>query len=160
MSSDILRHLLIDGSNILHAWPELRALLARDRDAARATLAAAAAGLEEAEHLRVSLVFDGRGSELTLEHPSGRPEFTIFYTPAGVTADEVIGQLVAKSRQPGDCLVATDDRAERQTIESLGALGLSSADLAAWVRQSSSRMGMRLQDRNRANDRDWRKPGS
>jgi len=68
--------------------------------------------------------------------------------------------LVAKSRQPGDCLVATDDRAERQTIESLGALGLSSADLAAWVRQSSSRMGMRLQDRNRANDRDWRKPGS
>jgi predicted RNA-binding protein with PIN domain len=160
MSSEVLRHLLIDGSNILHAWPELRALLARDRDAARAKLAAAASGLQEAEHLRVSLVFDGRGAELTVEHPSGRPEFTVLYTPAGATADDVIEQLVAKSRQPGDCLVATDDRAERQTIEALGASGLSSADLAAWVRQSAGRMGSRLSDRKRANDRDWRKPTS
>jgi predicted RNA-binding protein with PIN domain len=29
------RHLLVNGANILHAWPELRRLLTRDRDAAR-----------------------------------------------------------------------------------------------------------------------------
>ena len=160
MSTEVLRHLLIDGSNLLHAWPELKTLAARDKDAARAQLSKAAAGLQEAEHLRVSLVFDGRGAELTVEHPSGRPEFTVLHTPAGATADDVIEQLVANSRAPGDCLVATDDRAERQTIEALGASGLSSADLAAWVRQSSARMGSRLQDRKRANDRDWRKPNS
>jgi len=134
--------------------------VARDKDAARARLSKAAAGLQEAERLRVSLVFDGRGSELRVEHPSGRPEFTVLHTPAGTTADDVIEQLVAKSREPGDCLVATDDRAERQTIEALGASGLSSADLAVWVRQSSERMASRLQDRKRANDQDWRKPQS
>ena len=31
------KHLLVDGPNILHAWPELRALLRRDRDAARSS---------------------------------------------------------------------------------------------------------------------------
>ena len=160
MSSPVLRHLLIDGSNLLHAWPELKALVARDKDAARAQLVKAAAGLQEAEALRVSVVFDGRGSELVAEHPSGRSDFTVLHTPAGATADDVIEQLVANSREPGHCLVATDDRAERQTIEALGASGLSSADLAAWVRQSSGRMGARLEDRKRSNDRDWRKPNS
>jgi len=152
MSSPVLRHLLIDGSNLLHAWPELKALVARDKDAARAQLVKAAAGLQEAEALR--------GSELVAEHPSGRSDFTVLHTPAGATADDVIEQLVANSREPGHCLVATDDRAERQTIEALGASGLSSADLAAWVRQSSGRMGARLEDRKRSNDRDWRKPNS
>jgi predicted RNA-binding protein with PIN domain len=157
VSGETVRHLLIDGSNILHAWPELRVLLKRDRDAARSRLVSAAAGLQEGDRLRVSLVFDGRGPELTVEHPSGQPGFAVLYTPSGATADDVIEQLVAKSRQPGDCLVATDDRAERQTIEALGASGLSSADLASWVRQAAGRMGTRLQDRKQANDREWRK---
>ena len=152
------RHLLIDGSNIVQAWPELRALARRDRNAARSQLSKAVAGLEETEELRVSLVFDGKGTELAVEHPSGRPGFAVLYTPSGTTADDVIEQWVAKSRQAGDCLVATDDRAERQTIEALGAAGLSSADLATWVRQAAGRLGTRLQDRKRANDKDWRKP--
>jgi len=32
------KHLLVDGANILHAWPDLQALGARDKDAARAQL--------------------------------------------------------------------------------------------------------------------------
>jgi predicted RNA-binding protein with PIN domain len=151
------KHLLVDGSNILHAWPDLRALLRRDRGAARSRLSLALAGLHDAEHLRVSLVFDGRGPELVVERPSGQAGFTHLYSPSGMTADDIIEQIVGNSRNPGECLVATDDRAERQTIEALGAAGLSAADLAAWVERSGARQHARLRDRGRANEKEWRR---
>ena len=36
-------HLLVNGANILHAWPELRRLLTRDRDVAQRQSAKVAA---------------------------------------------------------------------------------------------------------------------
>jgi predicted RNA-binding protein with PIN domain len=156
MSVEYKKHLLVDGSNVLHSWPHLRALLRHNRDSARARLSQAVAVLHDAEGLRVSLVFDGRGSELVAEHPSGQATFVHLYTPAGVTADDVIEQLVAKARRPESCLVVTDDRAERQTVEALGAASLSAADLAAWVGQAGERVGTRLASRRRANDKLWR----
>ena len=57
------------------------------------------------------------------------------------------------------CVVATDDRAERQTIEALGAAGMSAADLAAWVAQAAARQQQRLQERRRANEKEWRRGG-
>ena len=46
------KHLLVDGSNIMHAWPELRALLAGDRDTARARLSRAVRILHDLEQVR------------------------------------------------------------------------------------------------------------
>jgi uncharacterized protein len=154
---NLQKHLLVDGSNILHAWQELRKIMKRDRDAARARLSKLVSVLHDGERMRVTLVFDGRGSELVVEHPSGQTTFTHLYTPSGSTADDIIEQLVARSREPAFCLVATDDRAERQTIEALGASGLSAADLGAMVEQASGRLGSKLAERKRTNEREWRR---
>jgi uncharacterized protein len=154
------KHLLIDGSNIIHAWPELRALLKRDRDAARSRLSQAAGVLHDVERIRVSIVFDGRGPDLAVERPSGQATFTHIHTPSGTTADDVIEQLVGQARQPGLCLVATDDRVERQTVEATGAAGLSAADLAAWIERVGGRQQSRLAERRRANEKEWRRPGT
>ena len=54
------KHLLVDGPNILHAWPELRSLLRRDRSAARSQLTGRLAAIHDAEAVRLTLVFDGR----------------------------------------------------------------------------------------------------
>ena len=151
---------MVDGSNIMHAWPELRRLLKRDRDAARSRLSQALSVLHDAERLRVSLVFDGKGAELSVERPSGHATFSHVYTPSGTTADEVIEKIVGQSRRPGDCLVATDDRAERQTTEALGAAGLSAADLASWVARAGGRQDSGLDERRRANDKAWRHSGT
>jgi len=156
---DAPSHLLIDGSNILHAWPELRAMLKGDRAAARARLAAAARALHDAEHIRVSVVFDGRGPEVVVENPAGQASFALITAPAGMTADDLIEQIVGKARSPRSCLVATDDRAERQTIEALGAAGMSASDLAAWVARSAERQGERLARRRQANEKEWRRHG-
>ena len=152
------RHLLVDGSNVLHAWPELRVLLKRDRGAARARLSQALGVLHDAEQVRVSLVFDGRGPELVAEQPLGPATFVHLYTPSGQTADDVIEQLVGQARDPGRCIVATDDRAERQTIEALGAAGMSAADLLAWIERAGGRQQTRLAARRKANEKEWRRP--
>ncbi len=149
------RHLLVDGSNVMHAWPELRALLPRGRNAARSRLSAALAALHDAEGMRVTLVFDGRGSELSLERPSGQDTFVHAHTPAGLTADDVIERMVGQARDPGACVVASDDRSLRRTIEALGASGLSSEELAAWSRRASSRQSSGLDRLRRDNDGRW-----
>jgi predicted RNA-binding protein with PIN domain len=114
--------------------------------------------LHDAEALRVTVVFDGRGEELSVEHPGGQPTFAHIYTPCGTTADDVIAQLVSRSRSAADCLVATDDRGERLAVEALGASSISSADLATWLARAGQRQQSRLQERRRDNDAQWRAP--
>jgi uncharacterized protein len=151
------KHLLVDGANVMHAWPELRPLLAHDRDAARARLTQALSAIHDAEAVRVTIVFDGRGDALAVERPSGQATFSQLYTPAGVTADDVIERLVGQAADPRSCFVATNDRAERQTIAALGAAALSADDLAAWVERATQRQSGRVGELRRANERAWRK---
>jgi len=152
------QHLLVDGANILHAWPELRALLKRDRTAARSQLARRVAAIHDGEQVRVTVVFDGRGPELVMERPSNQVTFSVLHTPASQTADDVIEQLVGKSAEPVSCIVATDDQAERQTVAATGARAITSGDLAAWVRRAEARQGASMQELRQANARKWRGP--
>jgi len=154
------KHLFIDGANIVHAWPETRALLKHDRDAARANLSQRVSVLHDLEQVRVTIVFDGRGDELVVERPSGQLTFTHLYTPSGTTADDVIDQLVGNAKDAAACVVATDDRAERQTIAALGAAGISSDDLAAWVKRAEERQRAQVSGLKRENEREWRRPKS
>jgi predicted RNA-binding protein with PIN domain len=145
------KHLLVDGPNILHAWPELRALLRRDRDAARSQLVLRLAAIHDAEGVRVTLVFDGRGPELIIERPSHQETLTVLFTPSKLTADDVIEQLIARAADPSACEVATADQAERRTAEGLGAAVLTPEDLAVWCIRAEQRVGGQvagLQKRN------------
>jgi hypothetical protein len=149
------RHLLIDGANILHAWPELNALLRKDRDAARARLVQRVAAIHDVEQTRVTLVFDGRGEELTIEHPSDQATFSVIFTPTSVTADTVIEQMVGRSADAASCVVATDDRAERETILATGASAIAAAELIAWIDRVDVRQAIALKALRRSNDKHW-----
>ena len=153
------KHLLIDGSNILHAWTALRVLLKSDRETARAKLSQMLSVLHDEEQVRLTLIFDGRGEKLSIEYPGAQKTFAHIYTPAGTTADDVIEQLVGQAVEPANCTVATNDRAERQTIEASGANGISAEELAAWVQRAELRQQSRVTGLKRDNERAWRKPG-
>jgi predicted RNA-binding protein with PIN domain len=150
------KHLLIDGSNIMHAWPELRTLLKGDRDLARERLSQIVSVIHDAEETRVTLVFDGRGDDLVIQCPGRMKTFAHVYTPAGTTADDFIEQVVGKATDPGLCVVATDDRAERQTVEAAGANTVSAEDLAGWVDRALQRQHSQLDTRRRDNDKSWK----
>lgn len=151
------RHLLIDGANILHAWPETKQLIKRDRDAARSQLVHRVAVIHDTEEVRVTVVFDGRGEELVLERPSGHLTFSVIHTPSSLSADDVIEQMVAKSAEPAACVVATDDRAERETVSAAGAAAIHADELAAWIQRAETKQAAALSALRAANQREWKK---
>ena len=154
MGSD--KHLLVDGANILHAWPELRALLRRERSAARSRLVHRLTAIHDVEGVRVTVVFDGRGAEMAVERPAGPATFSVVSTPVGTTADDVIEQVVGRSADPGACHVVTGDQAERQTITASGAHWVSPDDLAAWVARAEERVSAQVAGIRRAGTAKWR----
>lgn len=150
------RHLLIDGANILHAWPELRALLKTDRDAARSQLMHRVVAIHDAEQVRVTIVHDGRGEDVVVERPSGQPTFSVVYTPSSMTADDLIEQIVAGAADPTVCVVATADRAMRETVMAAGGSTMRAEDLRAWIERAEARQAGTVKALRKANERKWR----
>jgi predicted RNA-binding protein with PIN domain len=152
------KHLIVDGSNTVHAWPELKGLMKRDRGSARSRLIQGLSPIHDVEGVRVTLVFDGRANEISIEYPLGATSFAVVTTPSSQTADDVIEHLVANATEPATCYVATDDRAERETVSSLGAQVLRSTDLATWSERATNRQRVVVQQRTQKNDRTWKAP--
>jgi len=152
-----IRHLLVDGANVLHAWPETRTVLKRDRAAARAQLVQRLASIHDGEQVRVTVVFDGRGDELVIERPSQQLTFSVVYTPSSMSADDVIEQTVANDADPAACVVATDDNAERETVIAAGATAIRPEELASWIQRAESRLATFLAAQRATNAREWKK---
>lgn len=152
-------HLLVDGSNVLQAWPETRALARRDREAAKALLLRRVAVLHDYAGWRVTVVFDGRGSELDVQSVGGSADFACVHTPAGATADDVIERLVARAAAPSACLVATADQAERATVEAAGGAWCPPEDLASRIERMDTDQARRVGRANADEDRRWRSGG-
>jgi uncharacterized protein len=152
-----IRHLIVDGANIVHAWPELRGLAKHEHTAARSKLWESLMSIHDQGEVRVTVVFDGRGEEIAIERPAGQPTFSVVYTPSTLTADDVIEHMVANSTAPTECCVATDDHAERETVTALGAVTMRSTELAEWVKRAQSRQTSTLEKLREANTRSWKK---
>lgn len=150
------KHLIVDGSNVLQAWPELKALAKRDRNSARSRLIHQLAPIHDAGEIRVTLVFDGKGTDLAVESPLAVASFAVVTTSSAQTGDDVIEHLVANSADAAVCCVATDDNAERETVSALGAQVLTTSDLAAWCESAATRQKAVLQQRTKKNDRTWK----
>lgn len=151
------KHLLVDAANVIHAWPELRAMMRRDRDAARSQLVGRLGAIHDAESMRVTVVIDGRGDAVVVEHPSDQATLSVVYTPSSRTADDIIEQMVGRSPDPSACEVATGDQAERSTIEATGAVWVPPQDLLARVERAERRLGAKVAGLNRANAQEWRR---
>ncbi len=149
-------HLLVDGSNVVQAWSGTRALARRDREAAKALLLRRVAVLHDFSGWRVTVVFDGRGEAMHIEAVGGAADFACVYTPAGITADDLIEQLVGRAPVPAGCLVATADQAERSTVEAAGAAWCSPEELEKRINNADTRQARAVAHGNAAAGRRWR----
>ena len=152
------RHLLIDGYNVIHDWPHLRSLLPTRPEAARDRLAEEVRILHDREGWRVTLVFDGKGEEITIERPGGPPTFSLVFSPSGMSADDIIERLVAADPKSSRITVVTRDTAQRQTIEAFGAIGMSPSELRDWIRRAGAGLASALGTLRRQVDKEWRRP--
>lgn len=134
-------HLIVDGYNVINAWPELVALKDQDLQHARDTLVAILAGYGSFKDMKVVVVFDAHlspGRDNT-EIVSSRLE--VVYTNEGETADSSIEKMVySLVRQGQRVYVVTSDWAEQMTVLSFGAYRISAREFRADVQAVNREM--------------------
>ncbi len=140
--------LIVDGYNIIGAWPELNALKDTNLEEARDRLIDTLAEYQSFSGIKVLLVFDayqvpglGRKYEMS--------KLAVYYTKEKETADELIERLVFELMGRRKRIsVATSDMIEQHVIFAKGALRLSSRELLQKVRQSQKELKTRIRSQS------------
>ena len=117
--------LLVDGHNVMHAWPELARHLrsASKRHVARVELLQRLRNLQDMSGVQVVVVFDGTGAKISEERePNG---LQIIDADASHTADNLIEKIAAKYAKERPVRVVSADGLLCETVAAFGADWLS-----------------------------------
>lgn len=121
--------LLVDGYNIIGAWPELKVLKERDLASARDLLIAKMAEYQAYSGFKVIVVFDAydvQGSEKAYKNHN----VEVIFTKENESADEWIEKMAIQlNNRKTQIHVATSDYTEQWAIFGQGALRISAREL-------------------------------
>ena len=132
-------HILVDGWNAIHADPDLKRVLDADPDAARAALAELLQPVHDMRAARITIVYDGKGGEISINHPYGSLDtFSEVFTPSSMTADEFIERYCALSKKPSQIIVISNDNMIWQTVSVLGAVCMRIGEITAQAKAASA----------------------
>ncbi|MFD1414783.1 NYN domain-containing protein [Oceanobacillus jeddahense] len=137
--------LIVDGYNIIGAWPELEQLKEKDIGQARDRLIELLAEYQAFTGDRVIVVFDAyyvRG----IESKEKQYKVEVIYTKEKETADECIEKLVKTVKNiQTQVYVATSDYAEQRTIFGQGALRKSARELQIEMEDMNQEIRVKLE---------------
>ncbi|BFT75852.1 NYN domain-containing protein [Paenibacillus sp. P36] len=137
--------LIVDGYNIIGAWPELNKLKESDLEGARDKLIHMLAEYQSYSGMKVYLVFDaymvpGLGKKYV------QSKLNVLYTKEKETADERIERLVTNLMgRRKQIYVATSDMIEQHVIFGKGALRLPAGELLVKIKQNRKEVRDRIQ---------------
>jgi len=146
--------LLVDGYNMIGAWPELSELKDKGLEEARDRLLDMLSDYQSYAGLVVIVVFDAfrvPGAGANYRH---RKKFSVVYTRERETADECIERLVGEwTSVKRDVYVATSDLVEQHVAFGRGALRVSARELRHSVIRSRAdiRAAIRNDERPKKN---------
>ena len=143
-----LVRILIDGFSLLHQWTELAAGKPRHSAAAREELISRLTQYYDATGTPLSIFFDGTTLPGRPDPALSTPEVEVIYSRAGQTADQLIERSAHRLRPYGEVLVVTDDRAERDTVESVGGLFASCLAFIQTVENSLADLEREIKNHN------------
>ncbi|MGO4111411.1 NYN domain-containing protein [Paenibacillus sp. YAF4_2] len=139
--------LLVDGYNMIGAWPVLEKLKEIDLEEARDKLLDMMADYQGFSGMTVYVVFDAHqvpGLGATYRHH----KLTIVYTKEKETADECIERLVSElMARRRNVFVATSDLVEQHVAFGKGALRLSARELLIDINQNRKQIEHTLRER-------------
>jgi len=132
-----MQALIVDGYNIIHAWPALHATLReRGLEDARRQLVSALSEYAAQTGIAVTVVFDAHGRPGAIPSTEKVDGVTVLFGSKRATADHVIERAAYKAAQRGegaDVVVATDDRLERDVVGAMGVATMGARALEAEV---------------------------
>ena len=122
-------YLIVDGYNIIGAWPDLQELKENNLEHARVRLIEILAVHAALSKRKVIVVFDA----YQVKKNNGSQEIIqgieVIYTKENVTADMAIERLTAQIPKHEKVYVATSDRLQQETIWGKGAFRISAMEL-------------------------------
>lgn len=139
-------YLLIDGYNIIHAWPELQKLAEDSMDSARLKLLDALSNYQGIRKCQIIAVFDAYRVEGHLEEIVDYDHIHVVYTKEAQTADQYIEKFAHDHRKKYNITVATSDGLQQIIIRGAGCSLLSASDLKEEINRANERMKQQHQD--------------
>jgi predicted RNA-binding protein with PIN domain len=141
--------LLVDGYNIIGAWPSLQRL--RDQhslEEARRELVERLVNYSAFQGYQTRVIFDAQYQALSEQQERVTASLSVYYTDFGQTADTYIEKFCAVSRRnvqiaPNRLIVATSDRTQQLMILGYGAEWLSAHQLHQAVEAAMQRVQTR-----------------
>lgn len=126
--------LLVDGYNIIGAWPRLqRQQRQEDLEAARDSLVEALTGYSAFHGCPTQIVFDAQYQQAVGTHTQITDQLEVHFTDSGQTADTYIEWFCSQARHTINefqrIIVATSDRDHRLTVTGYGAEWMSAHQL-------------------------------
>ena len=141
-----MERLLVDGYNIIHAWPELKALLKQSLEDARDRLVDRLAVYSQITGADVTVVFDAHKTAAMASAEESRSGVRMVFTRKGMSADHVIERMAYRlsgDREP--LMVATNDRFQRDLVAGMGAAVISAEELQRRVVEAEKQMSRTVQ---------------
>ncbi|HEV1992033.1 MAG TPA: NYN domain-containing protein [Candidatus Dormibacteraeota bacterium] len=142
-----MERVIVDGYNVVHAWPQLKRLLgdasleaARDKLVERLSVFGMVAGVD------VTVVFDAHHSAARTNSEELIEGVHVLFTRKGHSADHVIERIAYDASQCGDAItVATSDRFQRDLVRGMGGAVISAPELERRVVEAELELGRRVQ---------------
>lgn len=133
-------YFIIDGYNVINAWPEL-ITLRENLDHARDRLIAIMAEYGAYEQYDVTIVFDALFTSSQQSYEQISPHLEVVFTGEGETADRYIEKLAYDLVRTGkEVYVVTSDWAEQMTILGAGAYRMSSRELLKAIKKAKKKI--------------------
>ncbi len=136
--------LIVDGYNIIGAWPDLKVLKDKDLAAARDLLIEKMAEYQAYSGYKVIVVFDAYEVQ-GIEKKYKNHKLDVIFTKENETADERIEKMaIALSNRKTQIHVATSDFTEQWAIFGQGALRISARELLTEMKEIERRIEKRV----------------
>lgn len=135
MGTNTEEFLLVDGYNIINAWPELNDAKNTSLEAAREKLLDMMADYAGHTGVTVIVVFDAHQVEKNRRTKYIKNGVEVVFTKEGETADHYIEKLADALGQEEKVRVATSDWIEQQIVMGRGAIRVSARDLYKEVKE-------------------------
>jgi len=121
--------LLVDGYNVIHAWPELKELADSDMEGARMRLLDLLSKYRGIKKLHIMVVFDAYRVQRHREDIYSYGNIFVVFTKEAQTADQFIEKFAHDNYRKYNITVATSDALEQIIIRGAGSRAISAREL-------------------------------
>lgn len=140
-------YLLVDGYNIVFAWPELKALTEVNMDGARMKLLDSLCNYQGIRKCQIIVVFDAYRVKGNREEIADYHNIHVVYTREAQTADQYIEKFVHDNKGKYTITVATSDGLEQLIVRGAGSFLLSARELKIAMEEANERIKQNYADR-------------